>query len=140
MLAHILLQVSVGVARGDTKWEAGARATAAAYAAETLAETLHTNNVVIFSRSDCDASQKTKEFFEDLGVSYVSLELDARADGEALEKALVDHTGVKGMWPLKKVIPRVFVRGQHVGGEKETAWAYKTGELEHLVSSGDEEA
>uniref|UniRef100_A0A6V3ZA13 Glutaredoxin domain-containing protein n=1 Tax=Prymnesium polylepis TaxID=72548 RepID=A0A6V3ZA13_9EUKA len=98
------------------------------YASETVRDAVRANSVVIFSQSQCPLSEKTKAYFEDLGVPYYALELDTRADGSAVKQALAQLTGAKS-------VPRVFVNGQHVGGSTETARAYSTGELEHWVSS-----
>lgn len=98
------------------------------YARETLRHSIESNMVVIFSQSQCPRSEKTKAFFEDMGVPYYSLELDTRSDEVGLKRALSDLTGTKS-------VPRVFVNGQHVGGSVETERAYKTGELEHWINS-----
>ncbi|KAL1510123.1 hypothetical protein AB1Y20_006455 [Prymnesium parvum] len=97
-------------------------------ALETVRHSVETNVVVIFSHSQCHRSERTKAYFEDLGVPYFSLELDTRADGAELKKALSELTG-------SRFVPSVFVNGQHVGGSAETERAYRTGELEHWVSS-----
>mmetsp|Transcript_32926 Transcript_32926/g.96981 ORF Transcript_32926/g.96981 Transcript_32926/m.96981 type:complete len:166 (+) Transcript_32926:52-549(+) len=80
------------------------------YASETVRDAVRANSVVIFSQSQCPLSEKTKAYFEDLGVPYYALELDTRADGSAVKQALAQLTGAKS-------VPRVFVNGQvSVGG------------------------
>ena len=83
----------------------GNPAPASSYASETLRDSIKSNAVVIFSSSQCAKSEKTKAYFEDLGVPYYAIALDTRADGAELKKALSHATGSKS-------VPRVFVNGQ----------------------------
>ena len=91
-------------------------APASAYASETIHDSIKSNSVVIFSASNCPKSEKTKAYFEDLGVPYYAIELDSRADGAELKKALSHATGSKS-------VPRVFVNGQVLLGRKPVASA-----------------
>ena len=96
-------------------------------AADLLSEALADNTVVIFSRMACGASKKIKEYFEDAGIPYYALEIDARADGDALKGALHERTG-------SDKTPAVYIRGQLVGGY-DIGKAHKTGELIHWTNT-----
>ena len=74
----------------------------------------------------CGASNKVKSYFEDEGIPYYALELDTRADGEALRGALAEQSG-------SDKTPAVYIRGQLVGGY-DVGKAYKTGELSHWTN------
>ena len=96
-------------------------------AADMLNQALSDNTVVILSRMACSASQKIKGLFEDAGIPYYALELDQRADGDALRGALSDMAG-------SDKTPAVYIRGELVKGYDVKA-AYKTGELTHWTTT-----
>eukprot|EP00665_Eupelagonemidae_sp_cell47_P007846 gene7845-5668_t len=100
------------------------------------------NTVVIILRSECPASRRIKARFEELGIAYYALDLERRDDGAALQAALADLAGAVPSCAERrgqvvcpsKGLPRVFVRGQHVGGAVETSRAFESGELAHLAA------
>ena len=103
-------------------WTTGARGAAKAVAADEIARAIADNTVVIFSRTKCSGCDKVKAYFEDAGIPYYALELDTRADGDALKGALADIKTTS--------VPAVFIRGQLVGGW-DISSAYKSDELSH---------
>lgn len=106
------------------KWTTGAQGAANTIAVDVLAQALADNTVVIFSKTVCSACDKVKSYFEDAGIPYYALELDTRADGTALQGALLAHNGGSDK------MPAVYIRGQLIGGY-DLGKAYKSGELEH---------
>ena len=106
---QLLLAAGALALPGSVGGQAGGRrqseVEASSRASETLRDSIKSNAVVIFSSSQCAKSEKTKAYFEDLGVPYYAIELDTRADGAELKKALSHATGSKS-------VPRVFVNGQ----------------------------
>lgn len=56
------------------------------------------------------------------------MELDERADGDAIQQGLARLTG-------QRSVPNVFVNGQHVGGNDDTQAAAQSGELQALLKS-----
>ena len=108
-------------------WTTNVRGTSKALAADVISQALADNTVVIFSRSACSGCQKVKEYFEDAGIPYYAMELDTRADGEALRGALAEKNG-------NEKVPAVYIRGQLVGGY-DIGRAYKSGELAHWATT-----
>ena len=111
----------------EAQWTTNAHGAAKALASDVISQALADNTVVIFSRSSCSGCQKVKEYFEDAGIPYYALELDTRADGEALKGALAEKNGNEKM-------PAVFIRGQLIGGY-DIGRAYKSGELTHWITT-----
>uniref|UniRef100_A0A7S3F1Y4 Glutaredoxin domain-containing protein n=1 Tax=Haptolina ericina TaxID=156174 RepID=A0A7S3F1Y4_9EUKA len=127
LIAQAHAQVSIEMPKSSMAHRRPSTSKALSPASLRVADVINANAVVIFSQS-CEASARTKGYFEDLGVPYLALEVDARADSVELKRALAEVTG-------SKTVPSVFVHGQHVGGSTETGRAYRTGELEHWISS-----
>ena len=122
-----------GTEQASPKWDAAARTAAASLAAETLNSLVSENKVVIFSRGRSSASARVKSYFEDLGIPYYELALDQREDGPALQNVLASRTG--SGFGGKNDYPVIFISGQHVGNSYKIGQAFKSGELEHWVSS-----
>ena len=147
-LAFAIAVSSVRSPEPGGSWDVSA--SAQAFASDTLEDMIATNTVVIFSRTRCSSTERIHSYLEDLGIPYYSLHLDEREDGPALQRALAEYTegdgGVKQCSQKKGVpvcsskgLPRVFIRGQLLGGYAETGQAYKSGELAHWASAGDSE-
>jgi glutaredoxin 3 len=56
------------------------------------------------------------------------VELDERADGDAIQQELARMTG-------QRSVPNVFVQQQHIGGNDDTQAAARTGTLQELLDS-----
>lgn len=74
-----------------------------------IAQSVTTGAVALFSFTSCPFCRKAKDLLDAEGIRYVSLELDDRADGNALRAALGRRTG-------RTSVPNVFVAGASVGG------------------------
>jgi len=80
------------------------------------------SKVIIFSKSFCPFCNQVKDLFKQLGINYVSLELDLIGNGGAVQEALVARTG-------QKTVPNTFINGVHLGGASDTFAKHKAGEL-----------
>jgi cysteine synthase A len=83
--------------------------------------------VVMFALEWCEFCWSVRKFFDELGITYRSVNLDSigyQEDdlGGALRAALRERVNVP-------TIPQIFVAGEHVGGCTETFDAYNNGEL-----------
>ncbi|CAM9197925.1 unnamed protein product, partial [Ectocarpus fasciculatus] len=76
------------------------------------------NKVVIFSKSYCPFCKRTKKLFENLHIEYKAFELDEMTEGADIQRLLLSKTG-------QRTVPNVFVSGQHLGGNDDTARAQK---------------
>ena len=83
--------------------------------------------MVVFSKTYCGFSTKTKELFTELGVDFKVHELDTMGDdGPALQMALLQMTG-------QRSVPNVFVKGTHMGGNDDTQAAAREGKLQEML-------
>ena len=121
-----LLCTFVPAVVGPEGWDSGVKTASTQHARDTLSQALLDHTVVIFSRAQCAASRKVKSYFEDEGIPYYALELDQRNDGDALKSALQEASG-------SSKLPKVYIRGQLVGGSYEVNRAKKSGELNHWI-------
>lgn len=74
--------------------------------------TVAENKVVVYSKSYCPYSRKTKKKLDEAKIDYKAIELDKMENGEAVSDALHELTGLS-------TVPNVFVNGQHIGGSEE---------------------
>eukprot|EP00118_Oscarella_pearsei_P028743 m.2815 g.2815 ORF g.2815 m.2815 type:complete len:123 (+) comp8922_c0_seq1:1032-1400(+) len=79
--------------------------------------------VVVFSKTYCPYCKRVKETLKDVGLKDFTVhELDERDDGEPLQNILAEMTG-------GRTVPRVFVKGEFIGGCDDTIKLKKSGEL-----------
>jgi len=90
-----------------------------------IQRTIAGQQAVVFSKSGDTASLECKGIFDSLQQQYTAVELDQRADGEAMEAALLSLT--------HRPMPNVFVGGQFLGGNAEMVEAAATGLLSELL-------
>lgn len=64
-----------------------------------------------------------KQVFENLQKKYTAIELDEREDGDEIQSILGDMTGAR-------TVPRVFVKGECLGGGSDVKKLYDSGELQ----------
>lgn len=64
--------------------------------------------------------------FEKLGQKFLAIELENRSDGDEIQDVLGNMTGARS-------VPRVFVKGNFVGGGTDVQKLAKTGELEEML-------
>ncbi|XP_075473046.1 glutaredoxin 2 [Ascaphus truei] len=89
-------------------------------------EMVSQNSVVIFSKTSCPYCTMAKEAFNDINVSYKTVELDQQEHGNQIQEALLQITGAR-------TVPRVFVNGTCIGGGTETRKLKEDGKLLELV-------
>ncbi|XP_050311155.1 uncharacterized protein LOC126746797 isoform X2 [Anthonomus grandis grandis] len=86
------------------------------------------DKVVIFSKTYCPYCKLAKEVFDSLKEKYTTVELDLRDDADEIQGVLGEITGAK-------TVPRVFVKGNFVGGGSDVKALYEKGELQTLVAA-----
>ncbi|BFZ15913.1 hypothetical protein BsWGS_18952 [Bradybaena similaris] len=84
------------------------------------------HKVVIFSKSQCPFCQNSKTLLGNFGVNYLSVELDEVPDGNELQNALGEITGVK-------TVPRIFIDGKCIGGSNDLTSLNESGGLRDLL-------
>ncbi|CAG9773924.1 unnamed protein product [Ceutorhynchus assimilis] len=89
---------------------------------------ISSDKVVIFSKTYCPYCKLAKEIFDKLKENYTAIELDLRDDGEEIQGILGEITGAK-------TVPRVFVKGNCLGGGSDVKTLYEKGELKTLVDA-----
>nr|AXY94704.1 glutaredoxin-C4-like protein [Habrobracon hebetor] len=87
-----------------------------------VTETINSNTVVIFSKTYCPYCKMAKEAFEKLKQPFEAIELENRDDGDEIQDILGELTGARS-------VPRVFVKGQFIGGGTDVKKLYESGEL-----------
>ncbi|KAF7995628.1 hypothetical protein HCN44_006735 [Aphidius gifuensis] len=90
---------------------------------EFVKEAIAAETVVIFSKSYCPFSQMAKEVFEKLNHTYKVVELDGSEvySGE-IQDVLAQMTGARSL-------PRVFIKGECIGGGTDCEAMFISGEL-----------
>ncbi|KAI9561045.1 hypothetical protein GHT06_012001 [Daphnia sinensis] len=84
------------------------------------------NTVVIYSKTYCPYCTMAKEVFDKLRQPYDLIELDQVQDSEQIQDALGKMTGTR-------TVPRVFIKGQCIGGGTDTQSLYKQGKLQEML-------
>ncbi|XP_015586006.1 glutaredoxin-C4 isoform X2 [Cephus cinctus] len=90
---------------------------------ELVDQLIASDVVVIFSKTYCPYCTMAKEVFDKLKKTYTAIELDKREDGDEIQAILGEMTGARS-------VPRVFVKGECLGGGTDVKALYKSGELE----------
>ena len=81
---------------------------------------------MIFSKSFCPYCKNTKRLFLEKNIEAKIYELDQILRGHEIQHALLLMTG-------QKTVPNVFVKGIHIGGDDDTAKAFKNGTIKDLL-------
>merc|ERR1712071_92336 len=84
------------------------------------------STVVIYSKTHCPYCM-AKEVFDKIRQPYDVIELNRESDGDSIQDALGQMTGAR-------TVPRVFIKGQCIGGGTETKNLYKSGKLEQMLN------
>ncbi|CAG5118233.1 unnamed protein product [Candidula unifasciata] len=84
------------------------------------------HRVVIFSKSQCPYCQHSKTLLSNFGVKFVTVELDQVQEGNEMQTALGEITGVK-------TVPRIFINGKCIGGSNDLSSLKKSGQLKDLL-------
>ncbi|KAF4516928.1 hypothetical protein B566_EDAN008017 [Ephemera danica] len=85
------------------------------------------DKVVIFSKTYCPYCDMAKKEFNNLDQKYTVIELNKRDDGDVIQAILGEITG-------GKTVPRVFIKGQCIGGGSETKSLAASGKLKELLA------
>ncbi|PSN58141.1 hypothetical protein C0J52_01004 [Blattella germanica] len=91
-------------------------------AAQFVKELINSDSIVIFSKSYCPYCKMAKEVFDNLKQKYTTIELDNRDDADAIQSVLGEMTGAR-------TVPRVFVKGECLGGGSDVKQLYDSGKL-----------
>lgn len=86
--------------------------------------------VVVYTRSWCPYCTEVKALLKGLKVDFTDVDLDAIVEGDEIQDALYDITGVT-------TIPQVFVGGKFVGGCDDTTAKSRNGQLKILFEEAD---
>ena len=96
--------------------------------AALVKELISSDNIVIFSKTYCPYCTMAKEVFNKLQQKYTAIELDERSDAEEIQLILGEMTGAK-------TVPRVFVKGECLGGGSDVKALYDSGKLVHYFDT-----
>ncbi|KAM0323926.1 hypothetical protein ACHAQA_008507 [Verticillium albo-atrum] len=99
-------------------------------AKETVQKYIDDNAVVVFSKSYCPHCNATKKTLNDLGAEYLTIELDNRDDGSALQDALEEISG-------QRSVPNNYISKKHIGGNSDLQSLSKNGQLRKLIESAN---
>ncbi|XP_066992462.1 uncharacterized protein [Anabrus simplex] len=95
--------------------------------AQLVKEFIASDAVVIFSKSYCPYCKMAKEVFNKIKQKYSVMELDTRDDGDDIQDILGEITGAR-------TVPRVFIKGNCVGGGSDVKNLYESGKLESMLN------
>ncbi|KAF5290596.1 hypothetical protein FQR65_LT11548 [Abscondita terminalis] len=85
-------------------------------------ELISSDVVVIFSKTYCPYCNLAKDVFKKINQKFTAIELDSRSDAEEIQYILGEMTGAK-------TVPRVFVKGECLGGGSDVKALYDSGKL-----------
>ncbi|KAF6198354.1 hypothetical protein GE061_008102 [Apolygus lucorum] len=95
--------------------------------AQFVKDSIAQDTVVIFSKSYCPYCKMAKEVFEKVKTSFKAIELDSRDDGDEIQSVLGEMTGAR-------TVPRVFIKGEFVGGGTDVKALLESGKLKQLLA------
>lgn len=98
------------------------------YIVNFVLQAINSDRVVIFSRTTCPFSDLAKAQFDRLNTHFFAIELDNLVDSDEIQDVLEQITGAR-------TVPRVFVRGQFIGGGTDMVRMYYDGSLARLLAS-----
>uniref|UniRef100_A0A1B0DQH4 Glutaredoxin domain-containing protein n=1 Tax=Phlebotomus papatasi TaxID=29031 RepID=A0A1B0DQH4_PHLPP len=115
--------------------------------AQFVRETIASDKVVIFSKTYCPYCSMAKEVsvfgvflgfpdhkfywkffqqFRKLSQDFTAIELESREDGSEIQDVLGEITGAR-------TVPRVFVKGEFIGGGTDVKKLYNDGSLKKML-------
>ncbi|RNA06195.1 glutaredoxin-C4-like isoform X2 [Brachionus plicatilis] len=79
-----------------------------------LDQTINSNQIVVFSKTNCPFCTKAKSLLNTLNLSYNSIELDRNSECpesncQPLISSLINQTRLR-------TVPQIFINGQFIGG------------------------
>ncbi|ELT88803.1 hypothetical protein CAPTEDRAFT_152062 [Capitella teleta] len=92
-----------------------------------IKDSVHANQVMIWSKSYCPYCKKVKDIFQSLNQEFKAYELDLEDNGPAIQDALHKMTG-------QKTVPNVFVNGTRLGGCDDTERAFRDRRLQQMLN------
>ncbi|XP_021915526.1 glutaredoxin-C4-like isoform X2 [Zootermopsis nevadensis] len=95
---------------------------------QLVKELIDSDDVVIFSKTTCPFCIAAKKVFDDLHQVYTAVELNKRDDGDTIQTILEQITGAR-------TVPRVFVRGECLGGCSDIKELYASGKLVEILKA-----
>uniref|UniRef100_A0A1B6D7Z4 Glutaredoxin-2, mitochondrial n=2 Tax=Clastoptera arizonana TaxID=38151 RepID=A0A1B6D7Z4_9HEMI len=96
--------------------------------AQFVKEAIAAEPIVIFSKTSCPYCKMAKRVFDSLKQSYKAIELDDRDDAEDIQRVLAEITGAK-------TVPRVFYKGECLGGGSDVKALHESGKLQELLNA-----
>lgn len=105
-------------------------ATTSADPKQIVQEAISSHKVAVFSKSYCPFCKKAKQTLGSMlrPTDMFVMELDQRADGDAIQQVLSGMTGSSS-------VPKVFIGGQFIGGGDDTVAKAANGELAQLLQA-----
>ena len=100
---------------------------------EYIDDKLKSNQIVVFSKTNCGYCTRAKETLRSLNLDYHSIELDIddncpKRDCQSLIVNLVKQTHMN-------TVPQIFINGQLVGGFNQLQQLVNAGKLSSLLNS-----
>lgn len=95
---------------------------------QVVKKLIDSDEIVIFSKTTCPYCKSAKEVFDTMNYKYTAVELDNRADGYSIQNILKQMTGAQ-------TVPRIFVRGECLGGCSDIKELYNSGELAEILGT-----
>jgi len=99
---------------------------AAASLVDSVKEKNEANPVIVYSKSWCPYCARVKALFQKLEVDAKIIELDEVVEGDDVQAALYDISGVR-------TVPQVFIGGKFVGGSDDTLALHSSGKLKTML-------
>ncbi|KAI7862843.1 glutaredoxin [Spinellus fusiger] len=93
---------------------------------QLIKQAIAENTVMVFSKSYCSYSIRTKDLLEDLSIDYKAMELNEHPDGASIQEILLKLT-------QQKTVPNIFIREKHLGGYDALQAAVNTGQFKMLL-------
>jgi glutaredoxin 3 len=93
----------------------------------TVEKLVKEHNVVVFERKTCPYCRKVKGLLKSLNVVFEAVDIDQRADGDAIFQVLVEKTS-------RETVPNVFVKGKSIGGCDDTHELHSQGTLIPMIN------
>jgi glutaredoxin 3 len=97
---------------------------------QLVQDAVSSHKVAVFSKSYCPFCAKAKQTLGSMlqPSDMFVMELDQRADGDAIQQVLAGITGSSS-------VPKVFIGGQFIGGGDDTVAKAANGELAQLLKA-----
>ena len=101
------------------------------YFNEFISKEIHSNDIVIFSQTNCSYCKRAKAALANMNQAYHAIELDInsqcspREDCKSLTRSLLLLTRMK-------TVPQIFIKGKLIGGFTELDNLIKTNQFQNI--------